>query len=517
MRACWHLRAAAGIVLAVAFTFAATAAERDDADLILSNLPPKQSAEYKALSDLAGAKEVQGLDMTHAEMWSVPRARLDAFVKAADRRGVKVEQLDDTSDRVLAPMPEDADMSPTQKKMMHKSMDSKAAMGMSMMMLPPADVMEYALTKGMDAPKADAPATLTIPLTDKLSVTARRTGITKTKDGYIWRGNIDGSNQPVTLLWWPSGRLAGTITYGGRKYVIKNLGDKMHGMIELSPDKMPPDHGAADKTMMRKMKMRDDPLVHQGDASMLKSGGSMRPTKGKAPGSMAEPEDKADAAQEAEITLIVAYTKKAASNYSDIEKDLIDVAIAEANQSFLDSGAGNVRVKLVHAYETDYVEDGGSHFEHVYRFRDKDDGYMDEVHELRDKHGADVAALIVDDPMGCGLSIRVGADAPDAFTAVHHECAATMHSLAHEIGHLIGARHDRALDDTPRPFPYGHGYVHGNDWRTIMSYKDSCNDCPRRPIWSSPDVKIDDVPAGDANTDNAKVIREQAGRVANFR
>ena len=174
-----------------------------------------------------------------------------------------------------------------------------------------------------------------------------------------------------------------------------------------------------------------------------------------------------------------------------------------------------MRVKLAHAYETDYVENG-SHFDHVYRFRNKGDGYMDEIHDLRAKFGADVAVLVVDDPMGCGLSIRVAAEAPDAFTAIHHECAATMYSLAHEIGHLIGARHDRGLDDSKQPFPYGHGFVHGKEWRTMMSYPESCDGCPRRPIWSSPDVKVDGVPAGDAETNNAKVIREGAARVAAF-
>jgi hypothetical protein len=258
--------------------------------------------------------------------------------------------------------------------------------------------------------------------------------------------------------------------------------------------------------------MRTDPLVHQGEAAMMQSGDHDR-----LPIELPEPREKRAAApKDSTINLIVAYTKKAASHYDDIEKDMIDVAIAEANQSFSDSGIDNVRVKLAHAYETDYAEEG-SHFDHVYRFRNKGDGFMDEVHDLRDKYGADVAVLMVEDPMGCGLSIRVGADAADAFTAVHQECAATMYSLAHEIGHLIGARHDRALDDTPRPFPYGHGFVNGKAWRTMMSYKDSCDGCPRRPVWSSPEVKVDGTPAGNAETDNAKVIREEAARVAGFR
>jgi hypothetical protein len=50
----------------------------------------------------------------------------------------------------------------------------------------------------------------------------------------------------------------------------------------------------------------------------------------------------------------------------------------------------------------------------------------------------------------------------------------------------------------------------------MMSYQESCDGCPRRAIWSSPDVKVDGVPAGDADTNNAKVIRENAARVAAF-
>ena len=130
------------------------------------------------------------------------------------------------------------------------------------------------------------------------------------------------------------------------------------------------------------MNMRTDPLVHEDDASM------MLPVAEQAPPMKPAPVE--GATKDATITLIVAYTKKAASRYTDIEKDLIDVAIAQTNQSFRDSGAGNVHVKLAHAYETDYVENG-SHFDHVYRFRNKGDGYMDEIHGLRAEYGADVA------------------------------------------------------------------------------------------------------------------------------
>src|SRR5262249_17371996 len=146
-------------------------------------------------------------------------------------------------------------MTPAQQEMMHNAMGSKAAVGMSMMMLPDAATMEYAMTKRMDAPAGSAPQTILIPLNETLTVTAQRIEIAKTQDGYIWRGVTDGTGEPITLLWWPSGRLAGTVMYKGHAYVIKNLEGNMHGMLELAPDKMPPDHGAASKEMMQKMGM----------------------------------------------------------------------------------------------------------------------------------------------------------------------------------------------------------------------------------------------------------------------
>jgi len=203
------------------------------------------------------------------------------------------------------------------------------------------------------------------------------------------------------------------------------------------------------------------------------------------------------------IDVIVAFTNKAASNYPDIEHELVDLAIAETSKSFRLSNLGHIKLRLVHAYQTDYVEEG-AHFDHVWRFADKGDGYMEEIHGLRDKYRADVAILVVDDPKGCGLATRVRADADEAFAVVHHACAAENYTFAHEIGHLIGASHELS-------------YVNGTKWRDIMGSKESCGGCPRVPVWSSPTVLIKGEVAGTAILDNARVIAEQAARVAAFR
>ena len=85
------------------------------------------------------------------------------------------------------------------------------------------------------------------------------------------------------------------------------------------------------------------------------------------------------------IDVIVAYTKKAASNYADVKSELVDLSIEEANESFRRAVSAKVKLRLVHAYQTDYVEEG-AHFDHVWRFADKGDGYMEEIHPLRDKY-----------------------------------------------------------------------------------------------------------------------------------
>ena len=90
-------------------------------------------------------------------------------------------------------------------------------------------------------------------------------------------------------------------------------------------------------------------------------------------------------------------------------------------------------------------------------------------------------------------------------------------SIAHEIGHILGIRHDRATDASNVPMAYGHGYVNGDKWRDIMSYNDSCGGCPRIPFWSNPRIQYKGEPTGTVAADSARVILEKAERVSRFR
>ena len=125
--------------------------------------------------------------------------------------------------------------------------------------------------------------------------------------------------------------------------------------------------------------------------------------------------------------------------------------------------------------------------------------------------------MIIDNPKGCGQSTRVGPESDEAFFVVHHACAATTMSIAHEVGHILGVRHDRFVDENDEPAPYGHGYVNGAKWRDIMSYNAGCGGCPRIPYWSNPRVLYKGEQTGTPAADNARLILELAERVANFR
>jgi hypothetical protein len=159
---------------------------------------------------------------------------------------------------------------------------------------------------------------------------------------------------------------------------------------------------------------------------------------------------------------------------------------------------------------------GSEEFTDLYRMVDGDGPFKD-VGRLRDEKHADIVGLVVDDPGGCGLSTRVAPDAEGAYFVVHYSCAAITISIAHEIGHILGARHDRGIDPSNTPFPYGHGYVNLAKWRDIISYAESCEGCLRIPYWSNPRIFYKGEPTGTLTEDNARVILEQAERVSKFR
>lgn len=227
---------------------------------------------------------------------------------------------------------------------------------------------------------------------------------------------------------------------------------------------------------------------------------------------------KSAAVYDCKIRVLVLYTQKAKDslNVESNIKNTILTAVALTNQSFINSQI-NYRIELVYAGQTNYTESG--YITDLTRFGTAGDGYMDEVHALRNKYSADVCVLLSFTTDACGRAAGIGVTESDAFCLVSTKstCATTNYSFGHEIGHLLGCRHDPAHDSITTPFAYGHGYVHpSNTWRTIMAYGDSA--CHRKQYWSNPNVLYNGTPTGTVATqNNARVWNERSNTVMAFR
>lgn len=229
------------------------------------------------------------------------------------------------------------------------------------------------------------------------------------------------------------------------------------------------------------------------------------------------PTHEATSSYDCKIRVLVLYTLNAKSSVSNI-KNTILTAVALTNQSFLNSQI-DYQIELVYAGQTNYTEAGFT--TDLSRFGNANDGYMDEVFALRNKYSADICVLLINDYNYCGLATGIGVAAENAFCAVstYSTCATTNYSFGHEIGHLLGCRHDPYVDSNTSPFAYGHGYVHpSNTWRTIMAYSNACGSCPRLQYWSNPNVFYYGVPMGTVFTNNnTRVWNERSSNIMTFR
>jgi hypothetical protein len=295
-----------------------------------------------------------------------------------------------------------------------------------------------------------------------------------------------------------NGNVTGMIRIGAEIYAVEPIGNGLHAVTNIDQTRYPPEHPSSFDSRSKK-DMGKDVIAIKASKLLLKERVPywwcrFYPAYCHTP-----------------ITVIVAYTPSASAQVTDIG-GLIQLAVDEANKSYINSGI-YIRLVLVHAYQVTYTE-SGSFDTDLTRFKTPADGYMDDIHTLRNDYKADIAVLIINNDQYCGLADTILADADEAFATVYYDCATGYYSFAHEIGHLQGARHDCAADPTIAP-SYAHGYVNtSGGWRTIMAYNNSA--CPL--------ITHDGASMGttcptenDCCTNNARRLNETRGAMAGFR
>ena len=344
----------------------------------------------------------------------------------------------------------------------------------------------------------EAGSTLTLNLFDDLVMTANLDRVEPSYGGgFTWVGQVQGEPFSAVTLVVNEGLMAGTVTSPHGLFRISYAGDGVHAVREIDPAAFPPEAGPIPVDLAEGKVTDAVPAAIADDGSV--------------------------------IDTMVVYTPaaRAAAGGPTSMQNLINVAVAETNQSYLNSGVTQ-RLNLVYAAEVAYTETSFSAA--LYDLTGTNDGKIDIVHTLRDAYYADEVVLIVDDPEYCGLAWLmqdVSTYFEDhAFAVVNWQCATGYYSFGHELGHNMGAQHDHyavtKYGQAAGAFWYSYGYVNtSRKWRTVMAYNDACSDlgfnCTRMPYWSNPSVYVDGYPTGATNADNQQTLDDTAWTVANFR
>ncbi len=315
----------------------------------------------------------------------------------------------------------------------------------------------------------------------------------------LWTGYLEGFAGSEVILVSGKGFLAGSIHYPGGAFRVNCDASGMHRVHQVNLPAIPPP-SAPIPVALENGKLSPRPFPSS--RTMVTDDGSI-------------------------IDVMVVYTAAArqAAGGTDAILNLIALGLAETNQGYANSDVRQ-RVRLIYASEVDYSETDFNWNDCLYRLRDPGDGFIDNVHDLREEYGADLVTLLVEyHKVYWGLAYVMGTNSP-GFESYAFSVVTTMgigsYVLGHEWGHNMGCAHDRANAAVLGAYPYSFGYqAPGESFRTIMAY--NCpHGCPRVNYWSNPDKLYNNqpmgIPGGEAGSaDNRRTLDNTAFTVANFK
>ncbi len=326
--------------------------------------------------------------------------------------------------------------------------------------------------------------------------------------GFAWTGSgLEQPNTTATLAVQGETLVGALNTSDGKLFFLRPLQGKLGRLLEIDKRKLP------------------DECPNTGPSRPLPDRGAFQDTCATDPGT--------------DIDVLVLYTDDAragAGTAAAIEATVF-AALSEANQVYINCQVAQ-RLRLAHVAEVSYAESGNSRTD-VDRLQAPSDGFLDNAHTLRNTHAADVVVLITEvlQPGLFGEAFDIMGTVSNAFEAsafcvVRRVNAVGNFTFVHELGHLMGCRHDWAGDGTnnsPHAFNHGHnestpadpGVAH---WRTVMAR--NALGGSRVAFFSNPNI---DFPIGGAltdpmgvatgaqQTDNHQTLNLTALTVANFR
>ena len=242
----------------------------------------------------------------------------------------------------------------------------------------------------------------------------------------IWRGLSVGRDSAV--LAFQAGLLSGTIEWQGRIFEIRSLGGGFHAIVEHDKEKLPPLH---------------PPSIKEGSSvpATNSSGGAATNM-----GSVGQPASTLAAATT--INILFAFTPNGAANIGTTRESAVAQAISEINATMINSGLAISAASVgIASSPVDYLDAG------IALSRIKTLG----LQQARDAANADVVIVYGLYSTCIGLA-PIYPKAEDAFSVVSASCLYKYRNTVHELGHILGGRHDIFADGSSSPFSDGHGF-----------------------------------------------------------
>ncbi len=339
---------------------------------------------------------------------------------------------------------------------------------------------------------------------------------------YVWIGFIPESQWSNVVIAVYNGSIVGNIFANDKMYGIRPAGNKTYAVVEIDQTAFPPcDFSSIPVTMEPIQMVSTDSKTSSFFNTVIRSVLSLF-TANVAHAQTTNPR----------IDIMVVYTEEAVRGAGGSENDIraaINQAIAQTNGDYARSGI-NQTLNLVHTRQVNYNQGNNTIPTIVTQLQDENDQVIDEVHRWRDEFGADVVCLWIENRDTNGTNGRVAeimgivehAFENRAFGVVVRGDALNWRVFAHELAHIMSARHEWGRDSTNNsPYTYNHAYVNPGNWGTIMMAT-SNNQRRREGFFSNPNIthlgETIGVAEGQPNAeDNARTLNETATTVAGFR
>ncbi|MGR9116147.1 MAG: reprolysin-like metallopeptidase [Gammaproteobacteria bacterium] len=354
---------------------------------------------------------------------------------------------------------------------------------------------------------------LELPLFGQRVNIVRKHATMRSDSNYTWHGAVENKETSSVVFTVVDGYLFGTIQLDGQPYEVRKSEEGNYHIIKISGTPI---------------KFGNDVIEHRSIGEALASQATIE--------TVTSPNVAATSATGPVADVLILYTAAVGTREGEGLNAYLQNRIDIANAAYYDSGViGNLH--LLEAEQVDAtLESVLSESVSIYDALDALATHS-LVQARRDNLGADLVVLMrsYQGQNICGLALfsysidqsgnkDLLSDSAYSVTETgkwyntpnsYSFCSDT--TFVHEIGHNLGAKHDRDHSNSEGIFSYSYGYDVAGEFATIMSY-----DSPEIHFFSTPHVTYNGIPIGIAegsseSADNVRTFNQTFSKVSEFR